>query len=269
MTAVRDVRAVRSTPNGSEPVADALVVEAPLHIKVNGAAWTTTMRTPGADCELARGLLLTEGIVTDLDAGVEFHEVPDPETGLVACLETWIDESRVEKEVEGRRTLMSSSSCGVCGVREPQDLEVYGPPISMPESVTLNAVEISRMMASMRARQALFTATGGAHAAAVFDGRGEMMAIFEDIGRHNAVDKAIGALIFEGRLEEARYLMVSGRVSFEIVSKAYRAAIPTVCSVSAASSMAVDTAVRMGMTLAAFCRDAQATVYTGQERIMP
>lgn len=266
MTAVRDVRAVRFAQNGAEPVTDALLVEAPLHIKVNGAAWTTTMRTPGADCELARGLLLTEGVVSDVRAGVEFHEVPDPETGIIACLETWIDASLVEKEVEDRRTLMSLSSCGVCGVREPRDLEIFGSQISIPEGVMLHVSEISRMMEAMRSRQRLFTATGGAHAAAVFDGRGEMMAVFEDIGRHNAVDKALGALIFEGRLEEARYLTVSGRVSFEIVSKAYRAAIPVVCSVSAASSMAVETAKRMGMTLVAFCRDGQATVYSGEER---
>ncbi len=244
-----------------------LVVEAPLHIRVNGEAYTTTMRTPDDDDALARGLLFTEGIVPAPDAPIAHRLVPDPETQLPACIEIDVPAPFLAKSVEGRRTAIASASCGVCGTREPADIEVYGEPISLNRMPDFDLSRIPDLLRAMQERQAIFRATGGCHAAAIFNNAGTLLDLREDVGRHNAVDKAVGALLRSGRLKEAGALMVSGRVSYEIVYKAYRAGIPLLLAVSAASSLAVETADRLGLTLAGFCRGDRATIYTHAERI--
>jgi len=246
---------------------DTLVVEAPLHIRLNGAAYTTTMRTPGDDDALARGLLFTEGIVPALDAPITHRLVPDPETGLPACIEIEVPEMFVAKSVEGRRTVMASASCGVCGTREPADIDVYGEPIAQNRVPEFDLARIPRLLSAMQERQTIFRATGGCHAAAIFDVTGRLLEVREDVGRHNAVDKAVGGLLRAQKLDRAAMLVVSGRVSYEIVYKAYRAGVPILLAVSAASSLAVETADRLGITLAGFCRGDRATVYSHPERI--
>lgn len=255
-------KGLRYTGGEGESVEDTLAVEAALHVKVNGESYTTTMRTPGDDEALARGLLHTEGIVSDSSARAAYRVVDDPESGEVACLEVTVPEGKVEASVEGRRTTLSASSCGVCGTRDPADIAVYGPPLEIGAESKLEAGAIAGMFGAMRKEQRAFEASGGAHAAAVFDGRGELLVVKEDIGRHNAVDKVVGTLIEDGRLGDAAVLLVSGRVSYEIVYKAYRAGIPFLLAVSAPSSLAVETAERLGMTLVAFCRENRATVYS-------
>lgn len=250
------------------PVEDALVVEAPLHIKVNGEAFTTTMRTPGDDRALTRGLLYTEGIVTDPNAALSFREIADPESGLAACVEVTLDARDIEKEVDGRRSLLSGSSCGVCGTRDPADIAVYGPPLDTGAAHKLEVALIPVLLDRMKAKQVAFDESGGSHAAAIYDESGEVLAVREDIGRHNAVDKAVGSLLEAGRLADGRILFVSGRLSYEIIYKAYRAAIPFVLAVSAPSSMAVETAERLGMSVVAFCRDGRATVYSCGENVV-
>lgn len=263
----KSVRAVRFDAGTPTQAEDAVTVEAPLQIRVNGAAFTTTMRTPGDDCPLARGLLFTEGIVTDRAVKPEYKEISDPETGLVSCLEVTVPEGLVEKEVEGRRTTLSASSCGMCGTRDPADIEIYGPPLSMGTDQAFDIGLVPGMLAALQAGQTTFEQSGGSHAAGLFTIGGELLALYEDIGRHNAVDKTIGHLLDTQKLDAAQCLMVSGRVSYEIVYKAYRAEIPILAAVSAPSSMAVETAQRLGMTVIGFCRDTRATVYSTQDNV--
>jgi len=247
---------------------ETLAVEAALQVRVNGTAFTTTMRTPGSDAALARGLLFTEGILTDATTSAVYQTMADPETGHAAVIDVLVPESAIERSVDGRRTMLSSSSCGVCGTREPADLEVYGPPLRMPAPARLRVADIAAMRRAMQARQELFRATGGTHAAAVFDDRGALLEAHEDVGRHNAVDKCVGALLNVQRLDKGIALFVSGRVSYEIVYKAYRASLPVICAVSAATSLATESAERLGITLVGFCRDDRATVYAHAERIL-
>ena len=262
---VRGRRYVAGEPEATE---DRLTVEAALHLKVNGAPYVTTMRTPGDDEALARGLLFTEGVVPDPGAALAFRAIDDPESGGTACLEITVAEELLAKSVDGRRTMLSTSSCGVCGTRDPADVEIFGPPLAIAPEEHLDVTRVSSFLEEMRKRQHDFGASGGSHAAAVFGKSGEVLVVMEDIGRHNAVDKVVGSLVAEGRISDAAHLLISGRVSYEIVYKAYRAQIPFVLGVSAPSSMAVDTAARLGMTLVAFCRDDRATVYSHQENVV-
>ncbi len=264
----KSVRGRRYVAGEPEETEDRLTVEAPLHLKVNGAAYTTTMRTPGEDEALARGLLFTEGIVPDPGAAVAFRAIDDPESGGTACLEITVADESLAKSVDGRRTMLSASSCGVCGTRDPADVEVFGPPLAIAPQERLDVSRVSSFLDEMHKRQHDFGASGGSHAAAIFDKRGEVLVVMEDIGRHNAVDKAVGSLLAEGRVSEAAVVLVSGRVSYEIVYKAYRAQIPFLLAVSAPSSMAVETADRLGLTLIAFCRDDRATVYSHRENVV-
>lgn len=274
MTTARDIagaaasrRAERVEAGGRGPVEDVLAVEAPLHVQINGEPYTTTMRTPGADELLIRGLLFTEGIVTTSAAPMEFAAVEDPDSKIAACVDVRVDAGLLQGEFAGRRAQMSVAACGLCGTREPRDIELFGPPIAVNASAPVSAADLHAMMARMRSGQGLFDATGGCHAAAAFDAHGERLALHEDIGRHNAVDKVIGELLARNALSGAAVLTVSGRMSYEIVFKAYRAGIPVLSAVSAASSMAVDTCAQFGLTLVGFCRDDRMTVYTHPERI--
>lgn len=248
---------------------ECLVVEAPLHVRLNGVAYTTTMRTPGNDDALARGLLFTEGIVPDVNAPISYRIIQDPELQVPACIEVTVSDACVAKSVEGRRSAIATASCGVCGTRVPEDIEVYGPPLAPRHDARLPLSRIAALREAMQASQPLFAATGGCHAAAIFDAQGGLLVAQEDVGRHNAVDKAVGTLIAEGRLADAAALFVSGRVSYEIVYKAYRAGVPILLAVSSASSLAVETAERLGVAVAGFCRDDRATLYAHAERFTP
>ena len=264
----KSVRAVRFEAGTPTRADDAVTVEAPLQIRVNGVAFTTTMRTPGDDCPLARGLLFTEGVVTDRAVQPEYREIRDQETTFASCLDVTVPEGLGEKEVEGRRTTLSASSCGMCGTRDPADIEIYGPPLTLATDRTFDVGLVPRMLDTLRAGQATFEQSGGSHAAGLFTIEGELLALYEDIGRHNAVDKTIGHLLDAKRLDDGQCLMVSGRVSYEIVYKAYRAEIPILLAVSAPSSMAVETAQRLGMTVIGFCWDRRATVYSTEHDIV-
>lgn len=264
---LKNEKTLRYLAGGYEERVETLAVESPLQVKVNGESFTTTLRTPGDDEALARGLLYTEEIVPNAMARVEFECVEDPETGVVASLDARVAESDIAKAVAGKRTMMSSSSCGVCGTRELEDLNVYGPSLPVLDDETFDLGRIPTLMEVMSAHQPLFAKCGGVHAAAIFSKEEVLLFVAEDIGRHNAVDKAVGTLLRDGALDAAAILLVSGRVSYEIVYKAYRAGIPVLLAISAPSSMAVESAERFGMTLVAFCRDDRATVYAGRGRI--
>lgn len=247
---------------------DCLVVEEPLEIRLENRRFTVTMRTPGDDLDLARGLLLTEGVIrSEADIG-RIRHCDDAETSnLVTVL---LRESAPALPQRWQRELMAGASCGLCGKTTIEAVRGAARPVQ--NNGTFSRETLLRLPHTMRRRQALFQQTGGLHAAGIFDGAGACRALFEDIGRHNAADKAIGQGMREGWLpwdsaSEPLALLISGRASFEIVQKAAMAGIPVVCAVSAASTLAVDLAAAADQTLIGFLRDTGMTIYTGAHRV--
>jgi len=250
-------RALRQKEAEITEVVESLTPERPLQIMVNGQSYSVTMQTPGAERYLVRGLLHAEG------AGEGGFLVYGQEERGPATV--------VEVEIEcpdlpgGARRLAATSSCGLCGKESLDDvLRDIAPVVG---DVRVDAAGLRVIHEAMRARQATFSGTGGSHAAAAATARGEILVVFEDVGRHNAVDKVVGFLLEEGLLARADVLAVSGRVSFEIVQKCARAGIPVLAAVSAPSSLAVESAERWGITLAGFCRGDRATFYSGLGRV--
>ena len=245
---------------------DLLAVEEPLEIRVNGRVASVTMRTPGNDDELAAGFLFTEGILQDAlsiaairacGAGNVVRVELDAEAG--------VDLSRLD------RHFYTSSSCGACGKTSLQALETTPRwPIAAPSSsVAVTPALILALPNALREAQTLFASTGGLHASALFDTSGRLLVLREDVGRHNALDKVIGAELLAARLPaHDRVLLVSGRASFELVQKAAMAAIPVLAAIGAPSSLAVDLARRVGMTLIGFVREGRFNVYAGAERVV-
>lgn len=237
------------------PVEDTLTIESALQIYLNGEPFTVTMRTPGHDLELTRGLLFTEGIAPwGNNPKMRYEQNENCEISAIYCdLENALF-------FKNNRSLVSASSCGLCGKTELTGLNPGK--IKLDASTSFDIGLLPAMFNMMRTRQENFNQSGGCHAAAAFDLEGNLLNCFEDIGRHNAVDKVIGDLILTNRLQQVKCLLVSGRVSYEIVSKAAKASITYLVAVSAPSSLSVEMAEKMGMTLIAFCRDNRATVYT-------
>jgi FdhD protein len=249
---------------------DRLAVEEPLEIRAGGpgqeaVSVAVTMRTPGADFELAAGFLVTEGLIGghgDI-ASVAYCELPDEEQQynvVTVRLTSPFDASRLA------RNFFATSSCGVCGKASLDHVRLVCPRIE-PGPV-LGRSAILAMPDAVRSAQRIFEQTGGLHAAALFDAQGRLGEVREDVGRHNAVDKLVGHAVLDSCLPlSANALFVSGRVSFEIVQKAAMAGLPIVCAVSAPSSLAVDTASELGMTVVGFVRGSGFNVYTGSERV--
>ncbi|HSR59906.1 MAG TPA: formate dehydrogenase accessory sulfurtransferase FdhD [Robiginitalea sp.] len=263
--ATRTYEGIKFDADGACPVADPLTVEEALQVCINGKPFTLTMRTPGADAELIRGLLHCEAIVSD----PHFHPVlafrKENSHGIVSEVDLEIPESRLGSGYANTRSLLSVSSCGICGKTELGDQGFEGPPLEA--ETRFPAALFSELFAQMNRRQVDFNQSGGTHAAAIFDAKGQLLVAREDIGRHNAVDKAVGRLLLDGRLDQARSMTVSGRISYEITIKAFKAGIPFLAAVSAPSSLAVDYAKELGITLLGFCREGRATCYAHPERI--
>lgn len=252
-------------------VRDVLAVEEPCEIRLGGEAIAVTMRTPGNDLELAAGFLFTEGIVGAGDVATISH-CGNPEAGRGDELhpENIVEVRLVpgrEPRRDVRRNFFASSSCGICGKASIEAIHVDT--VAAADGPSVAAAALSAMMDQLSPRQKVFAATGGLHAAAIFDAGGELLVVREDVGRHNAVDKVIGYAMLEERLPlDAKVLIVSGRTSFEILQKALVARIPIVASVSAASSLAVEFAAQSNMTLIGFLRESKMNVYTGAERVI-
>lgn len=241
---------------------DALALEAPLEIRLNGEPFTVTMRTPGEDRLLVRGLLHTEGILAP-DARVEWNESTPGEQHDVAVIEARTEAAAVLRDFTGDRTLVATTSCGLCGRTQFREDEIVGGcPLVLPRGERIEHALFPGMLEAMRRGQRTFDESGGVHAAALFDHGGGLLALFEDVGRHNAVDKLVGWMLTQGVAPEAAAIGVSGRISYEIVIKAWRARVPVLIAVSAPTSLAVRTGERLGLTIAGFCRDGRATVYT-------
>ncbi len=246
-------------------VTDLLTVEAALQIKINSRAYTITMRTPGNDLYLTVGLLFTEGIISSFSDIKSLKEVPDSLQENNLIVDVSVDDKIIHNKNIFNRSIASSASCGVCGKIELCDLVT---PIEVIKNNHHLKIEvIPELLNRMLQYQKNFKVTGGAHAASVFDKKGNLLSIQEDIGRHNAVDKTIGNILMNDTLAQAAVLCISGRVSYEIVSKCAKAGIPILIAVSAPSSLAVEFCTKAGITLIAFCRSNKATVYTHGYRI--
>lgn len=246
-------------------IIDALTVEEALQIDINGKPFTVSMRTPGEDRSMVRGLLHAEGIINEIDFVPDMVLKKENDQGIVTVVDLSIPEDKLGEGYSNSRSLLSVSSCGVCGKTELSDLAFIGKTIDDEEK--LEATMLEKMFGRMNKMQSDFKQSGGTHAAAAFTLDGELLCAMEDIGRHNAVDKVVGKLILSEQLKQASVLTVSGRISYEIVIKCFKARIPFLAAVSAPSSLAVDYAKELGITLFAFCRDDRATCYSNPQRI--
>lgn len=258
--------------DGRESRWDAVAGEEPLQLRACGPDQVpedvaVTMRTPGHEQELAVGFLVAEGLLDPADAGtVEFAfadpaQASRPHNEILARLPKPLD-----LEAVAERHFVATASCGICGRASTDELVARVP--RLPDGPVVGASALRAMPALMRGAQEIFDATGGLHAAAFFTTEGVMVGLREDIGRHNAVDKLIGARAIAGELPARdSVLLVSGRASFEIVQKAAVAGVPILCAVSAPSDLAVSTAEHVGMTLVGFLREGGFNIYETAERI--
>ena len=247
---------------------DSLAAEEPLEIRIGDKPLTVTMRTPGHDLELAAGFMLTEGIIESADQIAEIrggNSVPGLK-GNVVQVEL---RDTVFEPGDLQRNFFAASSCGICGKASIEAIRRRG--LRQPDSEFRVDPEIlCGLPEVLGSEQAVFSRTGGLHAAALFDAEGKLMVLREDIGRHNAVDKIVGWALLEGHLPLSRHvLLVSGRGGFEIVQKALAAGVPVLASVSAPSSLAVKLARELGLTLVGFLRGRRFVVYAGEFRCIP
>lgn len=238
-------------------VNDFLVTEAPLQININSEPYTVVMRTPNEDFELIRGLLYAEDIYKGKEP-ISFSVVKEEEH-TPSIINVTLPPKKLGDGYLNKRTLLSVSSCGICGKKELKDIAIDGQKLT--NNLAFEANHIHNMYTVMHNAQKTYKKSGGSHAAALFCSENNLLSLKEDIGRHNAVDKVIGNLLEQNTLYKAKYMLVSGRVSYEIVTKAFIAKIPIIVAVSACSSLAVDFAKEFGICLIGFTRPQKMTVY--------
>ncbi len=249
MTRIRELEIERVESDVRKADVDRVVVEAPLQLRARGTPVATIMRTPGNDLELVRGLLHAESV---------------PAAGLAQA-----DEDAVEVDVEpsafAGRGLLASAACGVCGRVAIADLELRAREVTADTAVDHGV--LATLPDALRAAQEVFGDTGGLHAAGLFTPAGALVAVREDVGRHNAVDKLVGWALETGLDPAQHLLLLSGRAGYELVQKAIRFGVPIVASVSAPSSLAIELAERFNVALAGFVRGARCNVYSHAWRI--
>jgi FdhD protein len=265
-------RVLRLTGDGQAERPDTLVAEEPLELRVGGRPVSVTMRTPGDDFDLVAGFLVTEGIVNAAEhitamrycAGTD-----DDGANTYNVIDAALAPGTVLPELAVTRNFYTTSSCGLCGkasidaIRTIAHYDVSADPLRLSPDV------LGGLPETLRAAQRVFARTGGLHAAGLFTEDGALLALREDVGRHNAVDKVVGWAVRNGRLPlRSTVLLVSGRASFELTQKALMAGIPVLAAVSAPSSLAVELAEEAGMSLVGFLRGASMNVYTGAHRVV-
>ena len=245
---------------------DHVALEEPLEIRVEGTSVAIVMRTPGHDEDLVAGFLLSEGIVSTRSDIFDISQCPSQpgeQGNVIDVLLT--DSSKLDLETLSRN-VYTSSSCGICGKATIESVFQQFPPVAQIHQIA--ASELLAFPATLRTAQAAFEKTGGLHASAIFDAAGEMVTVREDVGRHNALDKVIGHALRNDQLPLGQHtLMLSGRISFELMQKALSAGIPVVAGISAPSSLAVEFARDSGQTLVGFMRGDSMNVYAGNGRI--
>jgi FdhD protein len=255
-----------------EHLEDTLAVEEPLAIRIRyGAAGSetekdisVTMRTPGNDAELALGFLFTEGVIRTMEQVAAVRERVDDNRVLVV-----LGGNEVPDLSAGDRNFYTTSSCGVCGKASVEAIRTLPASMRVSSRIMVKAALFSGLEDILRREQAAFGVTGGLHASALFDPQGELMMLREDVGRHNALDKVIGASLQAGALPLSNaILLLSGRVSFELIQKACMAGIGVIAAVGAPSSLAVALAQQHDVTLIGFVRKTRFNIYSGAQRII-
>jgi FdhD protein len=249
---------------------DTLAVEEPMEIRVDGEPLTMTMRTPGDDFDLTLGFLHGEGLIG----------AADDVARLLHCLDTDAEGAPTYNVVDvtlregmslrdnAKRAFTTTSACGVCGTASIDALQTTSRYAVAEDAATVDPAVLCSLPGRLRAAQKAFDRTGGLHAAGLFTAEGDLLVAREDVGRHNAVDKIIGWALREGRVPlTGHVLVVTSRASFELTQKAHAAGIPVLAAVSAASSLAVELADRVGLTLVGFVRPPHFTVYAGEQRV--
>jgi len=261
-------RVLRVDEGAREVRFDTVAAEEPLEMRVDGAALTVTMRTPGNDFELAAGFLLTEGVVEN--------------AGQIRTLRYCVAEDESQEfnvlnadlapgapgRAGAERTFMATSSCGLCGKASIDGVRARSPFDLRADATEVAASVLASLPDRLRGAQRVFDRTGGLHAAGLFTADGDLVCLREDVGRHNAFDKVIGWAGLDGRLPlRGHVILASGRASFELTQKALMAGIPIIAAVSAPSSLAVELAEESGMTLVGFLRGPTMNVYAGEHRV--
>jgi FdhD protein len=263
--AIRPVDIIRVGSVSAERDDDVSAAEEPLEIRLDGRTFVVTMRTPGADGDLAAGFLLSESIVRDAGEIAGMRHCERDENVLHVTL-AGDATGRAAVAMDGRRHVTTTSACGVCGRRSIADLMRNATPVQ--SAMVVSGGTIAALPTALRSAQRVFAQTGGLHAAGLFDGNGRLLRVAEDVGRHNAVDKVLGAELQRGAVPLAEHILfVSGRTSFEIVQKAVMAGVPVVAAVSAPSSLAIDLARSAHVTLLGFVRQTGFNIYAHPERI--
>jgi len=264
---------VDGRPAGSGHHADFLAGEEPLGIRVDGTALTMTMRTPGDDLELAAGFLVSEAVIRSPADIAEIKLCDGTACGHADHngMGNFADVTLAPGVIVtpgARRNFLTTSACGICGKTSIEDICVLTDAPLAADTTRFAPEMLAALPDRLREAQRVFSRTGGLHAAALFTADGEPIAVREDVGRHNAVDKVVGWALLAGRLPlSGCVLLVSGRASFELVQKAVLAGIPLLAAVSAPSSLAVDLAEEAGLTLVGFLRGPSMNVYTGAHRL--
>jgi FdhD protein len=259
-------RIARIDDRGTRSRPDTLAVEEPLEIRLSGSPLSVTMRTPGDDFDLVMGFLYGEGVIRSAGDVAAIRYCAD--TGTLNTVEVVPCPGLSPPETAVERSFYTTSACGVCGktsidaIRQRAPYDVRSDPAVLDPRILVGLPE------TLRAAQRVFERTGGLHAAGLFDAHGTLLALREDVGRHNAVDKVVGWALREGRIPlTGHVLLVSGRASFELTQKALMAGLPALAAVSAPSSLAADLAEESGMTLVGFLRGPSMNVYTGAGRV--
>jgi FdhD protein len=262
---------LRLSPDGGSRRPDALAVEEPLEIRVDGRALAVTMRTPGHDVELAHGFLLTEGVV---GAAIDVRDArycgsrDEDGRNTYNVLDVRLAAGVPAPQTGVERNFYTTSSCGVCGKASLDAVRLRTRHDPAADPVRVRPDVLAALPDALRLRQQVFDRTGGLHAAGLFTADGEPLVVREDVGRHNAVDKVLGWALLNGRVPaRGSVLVVSGRASFELAQKAVMAGVPVLGAVSAPSSLAVELAVECGLTLAGFIRGDSMNVYSRADRV--
>ena len=245
---------------------DEVVLEEPLEIRIEGSPVAIAMRTPGQDEELAAGWLLSESIVTSASDIAAIVPKPGGDGQRAAMVDVMLCDAARFDAARHRRSLVTNASCGLCGAATVDQVLRDFAPVTSPFQIAPDL--LLKMTAQLSAQQGAFRRTGGVHACGLFDENGMLLALREDVGRHNALDKLLGRALLDGLLPLSQHVVfLSGRVSFEMMQKALAAGVPVVAAIGAPSSLAIELAAKSGQTLVAFIRGATMNVYAGIERL--